>query len=415
MTGRPRAVVIRAYHVGFGDCFLLSFDYSEHHRHVLVDFGSARLGKDRPHDLLHRIALDIRQQSHGKLHAVVATHRHSDHINGFAGETGRIIAELRPDVVVQPWTEDPALAPNAKTPLPSSKRALREFTASLQHMELVAQQVYAAAARGQWNTNLARQLRTLSADNVPNRHAIANLWTMGRARRFVYFGAPDPLKRVLPGVRTRVLGPPTLEQSERIRQRRSRDENEFWHFQALATSVGHGRLESPFPRAAVYAPPSVPPDAQVFLDGLHKARGDQLLSLVRAIDSAINNTSVILLIQAGSKKLLFPGDAQIENWSYALSRASEHLRSVDVYKVGHHGSMNATPKTLWRLFAKRGPTSARRRLVTLLSTLANTHGDLSRGTEVPRRILVSELERNSTLIRTDKARRELYTDVVVKL
>ena len=33
----------------------------------------------------------------------------------------------------------------------------------------------------------------------------------------------------------------------------------------------------------------------------------------------MNNTSVILLIQACDRRLLFCGDAQIENWEYALT------------------------------------------------------------------------------------------------
>ena len=96
-------------------------------------------------------------------------------------------------------------------------------------------------------------------------------------------------------------------------------------------------------------------------------RGDQLLEIVRILDMQMNNTSVILLFEVGTKKLLFPGDAQLENWMYSLKEAKEAsavrklLSDVDVYKVGHHGSLNATPKTLWNLFRKRAPTSRGRR------------------------------------------------------
>jgi beta-lactamase superfamily II metal-dependent hydrolase len=78
-----------------------------------------------------------------------------------------------------------------------------------------------------------------------------------------------------------------------------------------------------------------------------------------AMDGALNNTSVILLMQAGKKKFLFPGDAQWEHWEYSLQRDKKDLKNVDLYKVGHHGSLNATPKTLWKLFAKRGDRSKR--------------------------------------------------------
>ena len=45
--------------------------------------------------------------------------------------------------------------------------------------------------------------------------------------------------------------------------------------------------------------------------------------IVRAMDGALNNTSVILLMQVGKKKFLFPGDAQWENWEYALRAGQE--------------------------------------------------------------------------------------------
>jgi beta-lactamase superfamily II metal-dependent hydrolase len=59
---------------------------------------------------------------------------------------------------------------------------------------------------------------------------------------------------------------------------------------------------------------------------------------------------VILLIDVGDKRLLFPATAQIENWSWALKHAPKSallcklLSRVDLYKVGHHGSRNATPR-----------------------------------------------------------------------
>ena len=71
---------------------------------------------------------------------------------------------------------------------------------------------------------------------------------------------------------------------------------------------------------------------------------------MRSIDDALNNTSLILLFDIGGKKLLFPGDAQIENWRYALFDAPTggdiraSLADVAIYKVGHHGSLNGTPE-----------------------------------------------------------------------
>jgi hypothetical protein len=65
--------------------------------------------------------------------------------------------------------------------------------------------------------------------------------------------------------------------------------------------------------------------------------------------------------------------------------------------VGHHGSLNATPKTLWNLFARRGDPAKRRRLTTLVSTRSDSkHGHRDTHTEVPRDTLLAELRRKST-------------------
>jgi hypothetical protein len=120
----------------------------------------------------------------------------------------------------------------------------------------------------------------------------------------------------------------------------------------------------------------------------------------------MNNTSLILLFEVGGKKLLFAGDAQIESWEYVLKTADDReeiralLAEVDVYKVGHHGSLNATPKTLWNLFKKKGDKSRPDRLRTLLSTKAGKHGHKARGTEVPCKKLEAVLQENSTLYST---------------
>ena len=45
------------------------------------------------------------------------------------------------------------------------------------------------------------------------------------------------------------------------------------------------------------------------------------------------------------------------------------LADVEVYKVGHHGSLNATPrKLLWENFTKKGKSEALEQETTLLDT-----------------------------------------------
>jgi hypothetical protein len=117
---------------------------------------------------------------------------------------------------------------------------------------------------------------------------------------------------------------------------------------------------------------------------------------------------VILLFEIAGRAFLFPGDAQIENWLYALKHAKDRkkklavLGQVELYKVGHHGSLNATPKSLWKLFDLRsGDPENAKRLKTLVSTLKGKHGHETRGTEVPRKKLVDELKAKSDFFSTD--------------
>ena len=135
-------------------------------------------------------------------------------------------------------------------------------------------------------------------------------------------------------------------------------------------------------------------------------RGEEVLAIVRSLDKVLNNTSLILLFEIGDTRLLFPGDAQLENWMFALrecdeaEKIRERLAGAEFYKVGHHGSLNATPKTLWNGFSHRSAKPAPDRLATMVSTLSGKHGCEKTHTEVPRKTLIDELERMSDLHNT---------------
>jgi hypothetical protein len=304
---------------------------------------------------------------------VVATHRHRDHISGFATRKngcgpGDIIAACRPELVVQPWTERP-------------DAALAGF---------------------------------IGEKDLPNLSAVKNLQRMGRRNRYVHYGEDSGLGSVLPGVTVHVLGPPTLRQSTAIRKKRAASRDEFWLAHALSAFSHKSKL---FPRARTCRASGRTAQTRWFLRRLRAIRAGQRLEIVRELDTVLNNTSVILLIEAGTKKLLFPGDAQIENWSYALSYAGvrKMLAGVDLYKVGHHGSRNATPKSLWKLFVRRGAAAMPGRLRTVLSTMANKFGEADRETEVPRASLVEILKAESDYFSTQDIPGKLYEDICIDL
>jgi hypothetical protein len=101
---------------------------------------------------------------------------------------------------------------------------------------------------------------------------------------------------------------------------------------------------------------------------------------------------------------LFPGDAQIENWQFTLDRLAHEpelkkkLAEIDLYKVGHHGSRNATPRSLHALWTDRADRLPS--LTALMSTRPNVHGE-TEATAVPRATLVTALDQVATLISTD--------------
>jgi hypothetical protein len=89
------------------------------------------------------------------------------------------------------------------------------------------------------------------------------------------------------------------------------------------------------------------------------------------------------------------------------------LQSIDLYKVGHHGSWNATPKKLWKLFKKKSSSSGPARLKTLMSTLEEVFHEEH---EVPRGKLVTELKRQSDLFSTQQIPTgEFFKDTLVPL
>jgi len=420
MAGRTvTKATLRAYNVGFGDCLVLRLHYGEHdQRNVLIDFGSTQRPKSAPATRMTDIAADIAEITGSKLHMVVATHRHADHISGFGKATGPAIAAMHPDVVVQPWTEEPGLDPKAEQPLPTAPSDHLALAATMTNMHAFAAGARAEGGRLKNVTDfpptLADAMSFLGATNVANPDAVGLLAQLGTTTRYVQFGDDLSDDAVLPGVRIDVLGPPTLTEAPAIAHQAQKNATQFWLRAGqwgLAAAAGDAAVDDLADHvgadAPLFATTNVPKAAEWLVPRIDRARAEGALSLLRTMDGVLNNTSVILLIEINGVTLLFPGDAQIENWSYALFDAPNHadlqtrLADTRLYKVGHHGSLNATPKTLWQSFRHcHDDENAPDRLITVVSTLAGKHGSRAAHTEVPRSTLVNEMLARSNFYTT---------------
>lgn len=395
------------YQVGFGDCFLVSFEYAaplgdgRSERHMLIDFGRTRRppqGGD-----LEDVARLIREHTGGKLDVIVVSHRHKDHLSGFAVDAAaEIIGELEPGLIVRAWTEDPTLASDAQGPAELGERS-RRFVQALRGGQALAgsltRSIPASESRG-----LLGDLRGLAAAELANREAVERLdaWADG-AGAYLLYGAPSGIEALIPGIRVRVLGPPTLEQWPEIARQRDEDP-EFWMLYrnlvkapAFSDLLAAASVDREAGSSGALGP------EQWLIQRMRRQEVGSLLRIVRALDDVLNNTSLILLIDAGDARMLFPGDAQIENWNYALKNAPDRddvlqdLALVDLYKVGHHGSRNATPRTLFGLWTE---DAGDRPMTGLMSTLTGVHGE-SEATAVPRATLAAALTERMSLTSTE--------------
>ncbi len=401
----PDRARITMYDVGFGDCFLLSFDYpGDEHRHLLIDCGSSTKKADE----MLEVARQIKQDCGGRLDALVVTHRHSDHVSAFGlKQAGAVLGSLDPRVVIQPWTEHPGAETGAKAPpfvLGSAARAHRNALSDAQrfaaHVAADPEGLLGAAGAG-----TRRDLSFIAELAIHNKTAVERLASMGRSRAYVHTGSESGLERLLPGVTVSVLGPPTLEQSEEIKRQADWIPGEMWKLQAdvshraALNRPGERGKSSVFPSARTASISHAASTVRWLIDRLDRTHLYDVRAILEHIDDWLNNTSVILLFEFGGRALLFPGDAQVENWLYALEAKSRRnrLQRTTLYKVGHHGSTNATPKSLWQLLERATPGPSG--LVALLSTQYHKHH------RVPRKSLVDRLREKTELHSTTDLRR----------
>jgi hypothetical protein len=101
-----KAATVRHYCQGIGDCHLLKFtDDQNHDFWVLIDCG-VHTGVSGGSDTIARIVRDIASTT-SRIDVLVVTHEHWDHVSGFLTEA-ETFAELSVGEVWMAWTENPA-------------------------------------------------------------------------------------------------------------------------------------------------------------------------------------------------------------------------------------------------------------------------------------------------------------------
>ena len=403
MTAPKSGVKIRMYRQGHGDCFLLCFRQTDGSPfYMLIDCGLKKGsevvfddddGSQYFYDI-KTLAQDIFDSTGGHLHLVVVTHEHEDHVSGFL-RAKDIFRQFTIDKLWLAWTEDP------KHKLANDLR--KKYNDTLLGLVAVGQQLHARKKsederlRAVLDEILEFETEDGSMEfgantrmkiaGITNKKAIKLLKDKADKRDGTDYLSPSNKKpEVLTnvdGVRVFVLGPPENESllkdmdpkgneefhlAAELGQERSLFAAAAHHASNFGLNVGTDEeVEFNQPFSAAYR---IPPkqSGQRKFKGLFE-RYSNPENAWRNIDSDwlkaseqfairlnnfVNNTSLVLAIQLmdSEQVLLFVGDAQRGNWISWDDQtwqadgnsvtAKDLLARTVFYKVGHHGSHNAT-------------------------------------------------------------------------
>lgn len=400
----PNGIRVRMYRVGFGDFFLLSLQTSAGLKHILIDCGVHACDIHSINTAVAQMAADTGKE----LALVIMTHRHADHISGFA-KCKEVFSQFTVEQVWMSWFEDP------------TDKAAANFQNNL---AMVAEQMKAALAAR--NSPEDDEL-DLMAENITGE----SLGVAGGASNDValqvlhggfkntapvaYYKAGDtpklPQDLVDAGLTAQILGPPhdlALVAEMNGKNEQYLAANDPSVAKSVAPFDEGFRLSANAYPAAAFREYSRSEIERSVLD----SQPDLLAAKAKQADNTLNNQSLVVLFTFHGKHLLFAGDAQWGNWENFLyggklgtaghttltEQSRSILASLDFYKVGHHGSTNATPKDALN--------AMREGCVAMVSTEPGCYGKVSSGTEVPRIPLLEAIEKatKNQLARSDQVK-----------
>lgn len=371
MDTSPNTVVatVKMFAVGeLGDCFWLKFVAGHQESNMLIDCGSFRNSK-RSEKRLTRIVSYIKEQLNGKpLDVVVGTHQHNDHLSGFVHCEG--LFEGMIDESWLSWLDNSqdALARRIKKDQKNLAGAIQQIQSKL-----------SGQARSAIGGKLTDILGFYARENGNGPEVPAKgieILKKIPEKDVRYLSPGDVLS--LPGlpknaVRVYVLGPPrnqALLFDKDPKKTETYDPNlAFANINAnrFLAALQHNADESPdrterqFPFSSTHKKSKAKACKEIV--ALYNKEPWRMIErdwletgsrLALYLDSYTNNSSLVLaieLIKTG-KILLFAADAQTGNWLSwydidwkgvnAAFSTETLLQNTVLYKVGHHGSHNAT-------------------------------------------------------------------------
>jgi hypothetical protein len=388
-------VTARLYCQGIGDCHLLSFPKPAGGVfRILIDCG-IHLSIAGGRELVDKIVDDIVKATEPDhfIDVVVGTHEHWDHNSGFLTAAGKF-KQLKVGEVWLGWTENPA-DPQARRLDKYKGQALAALQDANRRLSHIAPTVADPQRRGNLET-LAQGINNILGFNFglkgeKSRSARDGIVALAPDKvRYLEPTDPPITRPGLPDVRVYVLGPPRDEKLLGITESAAEMygiATEGWPAAqalagALAADAGdteHGVTVTPFEPELGTAfglavekgatdPQANEATEVAFLRNHYLTAADDWrridhdwlaigADLAMQLDDRTNNTSLVLAFEFVStgRVLLFAADAQVGNWlswqNVQWPMGDKALKATDLlartvfYKVGHHGSDNATLKT----------------------------------------------------------------------
>lgn len=356
---------VRMYRHGLGDCFLVTLPRAakakEKREHfILIDCGLI-LGTPDAANKMGEVVQDINQSTGGAVDLLLVTHEHWDHVSGFI-QAADEFAKLKIGQVWMAWTEDP------DDELANKLRAKRDQ--ALQALRLSANQMLLAG-----EMSAAREVSGLleffgASAGSSTKDALEAVRKLTAKPLYCRPGEAPVEPDVLEGIRLYVLGPPRDERLIKKTEASARGSETYGIMASTFSEDVQGGLnedEEASQQLRPFDAPFLIPSPIAHEIDFFKARywgGEEwrridaawlgeAAGLALQLDSSTNNTSLVLAIELQDKDvLLFAGDAQVGNWeSWQDLRWSidgwtvtgpDLLNRTVFYKVGHHGSHNAT-------------------------------------------------------------------------